>query len=47
MDAIIQALNTQFISTLGPQMGVTAWFFAKSLTMILMVMIPEIGRAHV
>ena len=40
MDAIIQALNTQFISTLGPQMGVTAWFFAKSLTMILMVMIP-------
>ena len=40
MDAVIQALNAQFISTLGPQMGVTAWFFAKSLTMILMVMIP-------
>ncbi len=40
MDAIIQAINMQFIATLGPELGATVWFFAKSLTMILMVMIP-------
>ncbi len=40
MDAIIQALNAQVIAVLGPQMGPPAWFVAKSLTMILMVMIP-------
>ncbi len=40
MDALIQTLNAQFITTLGPQVGPTAWFVAKSLTMILMVMIP-------
>lgn len=40
MDVIIQTLNAQFLTTLGPQMGPTVWFVAKSLTMILMVMIP-------
>jgi NADH-quinone oxidoreductase subunit H len=40
MDAIIQTLNAQFIATLGPQVGPTAWYLAKTLTMILMVMIP-------
>jgi NADH-quinone oxidoreductase subunit H len=40
MDAIIQTLNAQFITTLGPQVGPTAWYLAKTLTMILMVMIP-------
>jgi NADH-quinone oxidoreductase subunit H len=40
MDALIQSLNAQFLATLGPAVGPTAWFVAKSLTMILMVMIP-------
>ncbi len=40
MDAIIQTLNAQFIATLGPELGATVWFVAKSLTMILMVMMP-------
>ncbi len=40
MDALIQTLNAQFISTLGPVHGATLWFVAKSLLMILMVMIP-------
>ena len=40
MDALIQTINAQFIATLGPQWGATVWFVAKSLTMILMVMIP-------
>jgi NADH-quinone oxidoreductase subunit H len=40
MDAIIQTLNAQFITTLGSEVGPTAWYLAKTLTMILMVMIP-------
>ena len=40
MDALIQSLNAQFLTMFGPQIGPTAWFVAKSLTMILMVMIP-------
>ncbi len=40
MDAFIQSINAQFIATLGPELGATVWFVTKSLTMILMVMIP-------
>ena len=40
MDAIIQSLNAQVLVAFGPQMGPAAWLFAKSLTMILMVMVP-------
>ena len=40
MDAIIQSLNAQVLAAFGPQMGPAAWLFAKSLTMILMVMVP-------
>jgi NADH-quinone oxidoreductase subunit H len=40
MDALIQSLNAQVIAALGPEIGPTAWFVGKSLTMILMVMVP-------
>jgi NADH-quinone oxidoreductase subunit H len=40
MDALIQSLNAQFITTLGSEFGPTAWYLAKTVTMILMVMIP-------
>ncbi len=40
MDALIQSLNAEFLATLGPEMGPPAWLVAKSITMILMVMVP-------
>ncbi len=42
MDALIQTLNAQFIATLGSEVGPTAWYLAKTVTMILMVMLPVI-----
>jgi NADH-quinone oxidoreductase subunit H len=41
MDALIQTLNTQVLNTFGAY-GPQAWIFLKSITMILMVMLPVI-----
>lgn len=40
MDALIQSLNAQVLGLVGPAYGPAAWLVLKSLTMILMVMIP-------
>jgi NADH-quinone oxidoreductase subunit H len=40
IDQFVQWANSQFITHLGAETGATVWFVAKSLTMILMVMIP-------
>lgn len=40
MDALIQSLNAQVLGMVGPAYGPAAWLLLKSVTMILMVMVP-------
>jgi NADH-quinone oxidoreductase subunit H len=40
MDGLIQAINAGFNTYLGPDWGPTAFAFARSLTMIVMVVVP-------